>query len=77
MANHSVVISISRGDSDQPTYKESTHILTYSDVELNDAQSKALKDSIVRAICTMRINDKEVFGIYKEETPIKDMEKPQ
>lgn len=71
MSNHKVVISISYGDTSQPEYKKSTHMMSYDEVDLDASAAEKLAEQLIDIVCrlTEKKTNKHVFGVYKIEQP--------
>lgn len=74
-----VVVSVSVGDVNEPVMTTTTHMMTFSDAMMEEKTANLLRTGIVQ-FCT-GIRDREtkqtILGVYKEETPLADFNKPK
>lgn len=71
---HRIAVTVSRGDLSKANFTESTHMLSFSDVEITEEEAILLKEAIINIICSIRHmrTGKEVMGVYKTENPATD-----
>lgn len=77
MSNYRVVVSISYGAESSEQATRTQHLGMYHDVKIPEEAAKTLADSIAAMICSIKKDNKEVFGMYKEEFPATVNPNPQ